>query len=346
MEITVSTIGTNEFSAIGRDIHPFPFIYKTDAMVKIMKTVEDVAGTDLGVLILGETGVGKKVIARALHNRSERSSKQFFKVNCAALPKQLLESELFGYERGAFTGAYRGKPGRFDLAHGGTLLLDEIAEMSPTTQAKLLHVIQDGQFSRLGGRECLRVNVRIIAATNRDLKKHVRTGRFREDLYYRLNIVEIYVPPLREQREEILPLLQHFLKTYGETYGRAVPGLSPATMELFGKYPWPGNIRELEDVAKRLIILGDEDHVKNEVAQALSKLVRPQEQEKTELLTQSSQPPSLNEIRSDAVLQAEQEPILDALMKTRWNRKKAALLLGISYKSLLFKIKKYRLHLD
>jgi transcriptional regulator with GAF, ATPase, and Fis domain len=220
--------------------------------------VERVAATDATVLIWGESGVGKELVARALHRRSLRCERPFVKVNCAALPSDLLESELFGYERGAFTGAHRAKPGKFEVADTGTIFLDEIGEMPLALQAKLLQVLQDGEFSRLGSRRDVRVDVRIVVATNRDLATLVAQGSFRTDLYYRLNVVGILVPPLRQRREEIPALTALFLDRYARRYGRVPPSLSPEMLEAFMEYQWPGNIRELENVVKRIVVLGDE----------------------------------------------------------------------------------------
>ncbi|NIS69851.1 MAG: AAA domain-containing protein, partial [Proteobacteria bacterium] len=203
-----------------------PFLFESNKMSKIVETIDQVADTDVTVLIEGESGVGKELVARALHYRSAREKKPFIKVNCAALPEELLESELFGYEKGAFTGAYNRKPGKFELAHGGTIFLDEIAEISPSLQAKLLQVLQDGEFARLGGKRDIQVDVRVLVATNKNLEEYVKLGRFREDLYYRLNVLNIHVPPLRERREEIPIFVQHMLEKNSRKYGKSVPTLS------------------------------------------------------------------------------------------------------------------------
>ena len=228
----------------------------SERMQALVEMVREVARTDATVLIRGESGVGKNVVARAIHAASARRTGPFVLVNCAALPAELLESELFGHEKGAFTGAYRLKPGRFEFAGGGTLCLDEIGEMPRVLQAKLLHVLQDLQFSRIGGREMIRADVRVIATTNRDLEVAMRNGEFREDLYYRLNVVEIHVPPLRERPEAIAGLARSFLERYNSQYARDV-SLPPETVALMGTYPWPGNIRELENFIRRLVVLGD-----------------------------------------------------------------------------------------
>ena len=224
-------------------------------MQPIRDLIAKVAATNTTVLLRGESGVGKEVVAHALHRASPRAGKQFLKVNCAALPGELLESELFGHEKGAFTGAYRQKPGKFEAADGGTLMLDEIGEMPLRLQAKLLHVLQDGEFSRVGGEKIIDTDVRLIACTNRDLEAAMRAHQFREDLYYRLNVIEIRIPPLRERREEIPALVDHFRRRFSAQYGRNVD-IPAETVRVFVEYHWPGNIRELENAVKRIIVLG------------------------------------------------------------------------------------------
>src|SRR2546427_1555910 len=224
-------------------------------MQPIRDLVAKVAATNTTILLRGESGVGKEVVGRAIHKASPRAAKQFLKVNCAALPSELLESELFGHEKGAFTGAYRQKPGKFEAAHQGTLLLDEIGEMPLRLQAKLLHVLQDGEFSRVGGEQIIDTDVRLIAATNRDLEASMRAHQFREDLYYRLNVIEVRVPPLRERREEIPGLVDFFLKKFNVQYGRAVD-VPALTVGASLASRWRGNIRELEHAVKRVVVLG------------------------------------------------------------------------------------------
>src|ERR1051325_7346173 len=233
-------------------------------MQPIRDLVAKVAGTNTTVLVRGESGVGKEVVARALHKASPRAQKQFLKVNCAALPGELLESELFGHEKGAFTGAYRQKPGKFEAADGGTLLLDEIGEMPLRLQAKLLHVLQDGEFSRVGGERIIGTDVRLIASTNRDLEAAMRAHQFREDLYYRLNVIEIRIPPLRERREEIPVLVEDFRRRFNTQYGRAVD-IPQDTARVFLEYHWPGNLRELENNIKRIVVLGSARTVHQEL---------------------------------------------------------------------------------
>ena len=300
----------------------------------------------------GETGTGKELVARGLRWYSMRRDKPFVKVNCAALPADLLESELFGFERGAFTGAVHAKPGKFEAADEGTIFLDEIGEMSATLQAKLLQVLQDGEFSRLGGLSEVRVDVRVVAATNCDLERAVAAGAFREDLYFRINVVEITLPPLRERREDIPLLTEHFLKTQQASARRpavpAVTALSAETLELFANYEWPGNVRELENIVKRIVVLGDE-RAAHEVIERRQNTVpaRPQTEAGAAAAPASvdggSRLTSLKDIGRTAAREAERVAILDMLERTRWNRKEAAEILGISYKALLYKIKDNRL---
>jgi len=231
------------------------FLASSPQMVRIRQQILQIAPVDVPVFICGESGVGKEVVARMIHMRSTRRNQPFVKVNCAALPGELLESELFGYEQGAFTGAVRSKPGKFELANKGTIFLDEIAEMSPHLQAKLLHVLQDHQYSRLGGRHMVGVDVRVLAATNVEVQEAMKSGRLREDLYYRLNVLSINVPPLRERTTEIPLLFRHFLNKYSEKFQKAPANPSEHLMEAAIRYAWPGNLRELENFVKRYVIL-------------------------------------------------------------------------------------------
>jgi two-component system, NtrC family, response regulator AtoC len=295
--------------------------------------IPQIADTNATVLLQGESGVGKGIVARLLHERSSRRERPFIRVNCAALPLELLESELFGYERGAFTGAVRRKPGKFELAHGGTLLLDEVADLPLPLQAKLLHALQDGEYARLGGEQELKVDVRVIAAANRDLEAAVRRGAFRQDLYYRLNVVSLLLPPLRERREELPALAEHFRARYAREYTRAVPPLSPATLARFAAYAWPGNVRELENLVKRIVLLGSEAFVP--AACPLAPPAAPGAPE-------APRPPGqggLKDVARRAAREAERELIRRTLEETRWNRAEAARRLRISYKALLYKIR-------
>ena len=358
----------------------------TPAMRQVLTMVERVADSDVSVLITGESGVGKEVIARELHRRSPRRPKNFVKVNCAALPADLLESELFGHERGAFTGAQATRIGKFEYANEGTIMLDEIGEMPASLQAKLLHVLQDNTFTKLGSNRPVSIDVRIIAATNRDLETMIRAGQFREDLYYRLQVIEIHVPPLRERRAEILPFVEFFLIKYAARYGRSVARPSSRLRDVLLNYAWPGNVRELENVVKRFVILQDENLVLAELQRvpAVDGNVR----------AAAASPPApavmavaaracraggdadyaagrfdpgagtaarrrggpgsgsanagpfelgegakLPALARQAALIAEREAISQALDRFRWNRRKAAKLLGVSYKTLLNKMK-------
>jgi two-component system response regulator AtoC len=242
----------------------------SERMAEVQDLIERVADTDVTCLIRGESGTGKELVARALYASSLRRDKPFVKVNCAALPTELLESELFGFERGAFTGAIQHKPGKFEFANHGTMFLDEIGDMSFPLQAKLLQVLQDGEFSRLGGKHDVHVDVRVIAATNKDIEQAVADGQFREDLFFRLNVVCITMPPLRDRREEIPLLCDYFLKKYSVQYNKPYPELSPETMRLFMEYDWPGNIRELENLIKRTVVLGTEAPIQKEISHALA----------------------------------------------------------------------------
>ncbi len=313
-------------------------VWISPRMAKIKDLVEQIAETDVTVLIHGESGVGKEVISRAIHNRSLRRDKPFVKVNCAALPEQLLESELFGYEKGAFTGAASRKPGKFEFANHGTIFLDEIGEMSPVLQAKLLQVLQDGEFSRLGGQRDIKVDVRVLVATNRQLEREVESGRFREDLYYRLNVVNILVPPLRDRREEIPILCEQFLDRYNRKYNKRVKAISPDLMKAFLGHEWPGNVRELENQIKRIVVLENEVPILEELRAQRGPQPKPSFiQSVVETETGGISP--LKEIGRRAALEAERETIQRVLFQTNWNRKKAAKILNISYKTLLQKIK-------
>jgi transcriptional regulator with GAF, ATPase, and Fis domain len=239
-------------------------------MSEVRDLIERVSDTDVTVLIRGESGTGKELVAHALHDRSLRKDRPFVKVNCAALPTELLESELFGFEKGAFTGAIQQKPGKFEFANHGTMFLDEIGDMSFPLQAKLLQVLQDGEFSRLGGKHDVRVDVRVIAATNQDLERCVAEGKFREDLFFRLNVVCIMLPPLRERREEIPILSEYFLKKYSVQYNKPLTSISADTMRLFMDYDWPGNVRELENLIKRAVVLGSETAIRKEIQHGIA----------------------------------------------------------------------------
>ncbi|HMD98998.1 MAG TPA: sigma-54 dependent transcriptional regulator [Terriglobia bacterium] len=312
------------------------FIAAGPAIQLVRAQANRMAAVDVPVLILGESGSGKEVIARLIHKLSPRARGSFLKVNCAALPGELLESELFGYEPGAFTGATRSKPGKFELCNRGTILLDEIAEMPPALQAKLLHVLQDQQFSRLGGRSNITVDVRVLAATNVNIKQALADQSFRPDLYYRLNAFTLTLPPLRQRQEEIPLLLRHFMARFAARYARAPLPFSPRMMEACLRYPWPGNLRELENFVKRYLILNDEELVLGELAPR-TVFAAPSEQN----LAAEQGPLGLRSMVRDLTNEAEAEAISRALDETQWSRKRAARLLKISYKALLYKMRQY-----
>jgi len=312
----------------------------SEKMKQVEAVVEQVADTDITVLIQGESGTGKELVAKAICSLSVRRDQPFLKVNCAALPEPLLESEMFGYEKGAFTGADSRKPGKFELADGGTIFLDEISEMAPPLQAKLLQVLQDKRFCHLGGKEDIQVDVRVIAATNQDLVKAVAEGRFREDLFYRLNVVNIRVPPLRERKEEIPVLVEYFLSRHAQEFKRKAPRLSQGLLELFQRYDWPGNVRELENVIKKVVILGSDAPVLQELKNKFGRRDPSGPQPAPEgQRPNSSEGLDLKAYSREAIRRAEREVISRVLQRTCWNRKKAAELLQISYKALLYKIK-------
>ncbi|MBW1687035.1 MAG: sigma-54-dependent Fis family transcriptional regulator [Deltaproteobacteria bacterium] len=316
------------------------FVWASAPMRRVRELLDQVADTDVTVLIQGESGSGKEVVARTLHSVSNRADKPFVKVNCAALPETLLESELFGYEKGAFTGAHQRKQGKFEFAHKGTIFLDEIAEMSPGLQAKLLQVLQDSEFTRLGGNLEIHVDVRVVCATNRKLDQMVKRGTFRKDLFFRLNVVSVMLPPLRERREEIPRLVESFVRRFSARYGRPSPQISDRLMNALERYSFPGNVRELENLIKRVIVLENENLVIEEMLRyehgergesRLRSLIEEIEATAGEI--------PLREVGRRAALEAEREAIDRALHHTNWNRKQAARLLGVSYKTLLQKIR-------
>jgi two-component system response regulator AtoC len=354
----------------------------SENMRRIAMVIEQVGDSDVAVLIRGESGVGKELVARAIHQRSTRRSRPFVKVNCAALPADLLESELFGHEKGAFTGAAATRIGKFEQADRGTLMLDEIGEMKPALQAKLLHVLQDAEFTKLGSNKRVEVDVRIVAATNRDLERMMLSGDFREDLYYRLRVIEIVVPSLRERRDEIPALIDTFSARYSRKYKRQPPRLSPELRQLFLEYEWPGNIRELENMMKRLVILQDEQLVFAEIQggsrrvihaagvpafaaaapagtipagftaaampQPIAPVAPPAE---PDAAAEDAEPAeetgsSLAAVAKAAALKAERAILEKTLTQVHWNRRKAAQILGVSYKTLLNKIKECNITRD
>ena len=371
----------------------------TEKMRGIATVIDQVSDSDVTVLIRGESGVGKELVCRAIHQRSTRRDRPFVKVNCAALPADLLESELFGHERGAFTGAATTRIGKFEQADGGTLMLDEIGELKPALQAKLLHVLQDGEFTKLGSNKRIEVDVRVVAATNRDLEKMMVSGEFREDLYYRLKVIELTVPALRERRDEIQPLTDFFVSRYSRKYGRPIRGLSEELRQLFLTYDWPGNIRELENMLKRMVVLQDEQLVIAEIRRNIEKTAAAQLAASVAQpmavaagvpamavagaglgmpgmtvpgMLPGPMPPgmtlptgagtavpadadaaddgeegakaaegggSLAAVAKAAAMKAERTAIEHTLRQVHWNRRKASQILGVSYKTLLNKIK-------
>jgi len=312
------------------------FFAATEQMRQIRAQAMQVARFDFPVLLLGESGTGKEVLARLINKYSDRAHRTFLKVNCAAMPSELLESELFGYEPGAFTGAIKAKPGKFELCNKGTILLDEIGDMSPALQAKLLQVLQDGQFSRLGGRHPVIVDVRVLAATNINVAESIANKTFREDLYYRLSSFVMSMPSLRQRREEIPMMLRHFMMQVAERYACPLLPISLRLAKACESYSWPGNIRELENFVKRYLVLGDEQaaiaeleqHVVPELTTLNATRVEPQS-------------PDLKQMVKSLKNDAEMEAIGNALEESRWNRKHAASVLNISYKALLYKIRQY-----
>jgi DNA-binding NtrC family response regulator len=333
-----SALHTDDCETIEGDVC---FVAASPAMKKIRAQITQLAKVDVPVLLLGESGVGKEVLARLIHKLSSRARRPLVKVNCAAIPADLLESELFGYESGAFTGAVRSKPGKFELCDQGTILLDEIGEMSPMLQAKLLHVLQDGQFSRLGGRSSIKADFRVLAATNINVQEAIRTGLFREDLFYRLNAFTVQTPPLRERRQEIEILVQHFLNEFSIKYSLQVPQHSPRLMEACLAYQWPGNLRELGNFVKRFLVLQDEELAISELEEKGRESGTPPASDYVK--TSPNIATGLKSLVRNLKFSAEVKVIEEALLATNWNRKRAALQLKISSKALRYKIKQYHI---
>ena len=322
---------------------------KSPLILRVKELILQIANSDLNVVLCGESGVGKELVAQALHLSSHRKDKPFVKINCAAIPTQLLESELFGYERGAFTGADKTKPGKFELAQDGTILLDEIGDMPLLLQSKMLHVLQDLQFSRLGAKGDVKVNCWVLAATNHDLEQDVRDRLFREDLYYRLNIISIFIPALRERPEDIDLFIDHFAGQFVQKNDSPPFEFSTEVRDFLRQYSWPGNVRELKNMVERLMLLGDWPTVKEELMARETRRIDGHE------LTTHPVPPTPNElnietppkkkfpclkdVKKKAVFEAEGKLISEVLRETGWNRKRASEILQISYKALLYKIK-------
>ncbi len=300
-------------------------------MQALRARMDKVASANVPVLIQGESGTGKDIIARMIHGRSPWRSGPYVKVNCPAIPGTLLESELFGYEKGAFTGAYGMKPGRVELAHRGTLFLDEISELDLALQSKLLQLLQDGQFCRIGAQEDKKVEVRVVCATNRILENEIENGTFRQDLFYRINVVNLALPPLRERRVDIEDLVSYFLEYYNRKYNCRAKVLSTELMAVLQKYHWPGNIRELENLVKRYVILGTEEVISSDL------VTRQQDYFNPEINLDG--PISLKKLTRQATRELERKVILKVLQANHWNRKQAARALSISYRALLYKIR-------
>jgi transcriptional regulator with GAF, ATPase, and Fis domain len=297
-------------------------------MQEVFRIVDKVASSNATVLIQGETGTGKERVAEAIHMASPRRDNPFVRMNCASLPDNLLESELFGHEKGAFTGADQMRIGRFELANDGTLFLDEVGNMSPSTQAKVLRAIQNQEFERLGGSRTMKVDVRIIAATNVNLETAIKEGRFREDLYYRLNVVNLPIPPLRDRREDILPLAEHFLRHFGQEMRRKSTGFTPEAVKALQEYRWPGNVRELENTVERAVLMCD------------GEAIRPTD------LTLLDREHSINMTPQLAIdllnlEQLEKTALLEALKRCNWIQKEAAKLLGVSSRVMNYKVHKH-----
>src|SRR5215813_11449206 len=329
------TLTANPVSSLTQsvgDVPPESIIFgRSDAMRSVRDRLIKVAGANVPVLIQGESGTGKDIIARMVHGLSPWKTGPYVKVNCPAIPGTLLESELFGYEKGAFTGAYGSKPGRVEMAHRGTLFLDEISELDSALQSKLLQLLQDGQFCRIGAQEDKKVEVRVVCATNRRLEEEIEAGTFRQDLFYRINVVNLHMPPLRERRGDIEDLANYFLEYYNRKYNCRAKALSNEVMSVLQKYHWPGNIRELENLIKRYVILGHEEVITNDLVAREPDFFNPE--------ISLEGPISLKKLTRQAVRELERKIILKVLQQHHWNRKQAARTLSISYRALLYKIR-------
>jgi two-component system response regulator AtoC len=316
------------------------FIGDTETMLKVKNVIEQIAPSDLTVLIRGESGTGKEIVARMIHELSPRKDEPFVKVNCAAIPRELLEAELFGYERGAFTGANKTKPGRFEVANKGTMFLDEIGEMPIELQTKLLQVLEQQEFVRVGGIHNIHVDVRIVCATNRNLEEALQQKSMRDDLYYRLNEITVNLPPLRDRRDDIVLLVEHFLRKYSLLYDKDKKSLHPETAKQLANYHWPGNVRQLENLIKQIVVRGDE----NIIYETLKGPIPAPDSNPMNLPVNLDDSDFNLKSKVDKVVsELEKNLISRALVKTNWNRRKAAKLLDISYRSLLYKIKEYKI---
>jgi len=326
------------------------FIGDSQVMRKVKSVIEEVADSELTVLIRGESGTGKEIAARMLHGLSNRKGKPFVKVNCAAIPRDLLEAELFGYEKGAFTGAHKTKQGRFESADKGTIFLDEIGDMPLELQSKLLQVLEQQEFVRVGGIHNIHVDVRIICATNRDLEQAIHQKGFRDDLFYRLNEISVFLPPLRERPEDITLLVDHFIERYSATYKKDSIQLSPSTVQRLSSFYWPGNVRQLENMIKQVVVRGDESIVNDLISAAGN---QPMPASTSSNFSQGTTAVDFSDLKNSHSLKErigrivaveEKKLIGEVLNKTNWNRRKASKMLAISYRSLLYKIKEYNLN--
>src|SRR3979409_749964 len=327
-----TTVRVNSLVQPLGEVPPEAIIFgRTEVMQAVRQRLTKLAGANVPVLIQGESGTGKDIIARMIHASSPWSDGPWVKVNCPAIPGTLLESELFGYEKGAFTGAYGMKPGRVEMAHRGTLFLDEISELDLALQSKLLQLLQDGQFCRIGAQEDKKVEVRVVCATNRKLEQEIENGTFRADLFYRINVVNLYMPPLRERASDIPELVAYFLEYHNRKYNCRARALSGELMATLKKYHWPGNIRELENLVKRYVILGNEEVISSDLS--------PRENDFIASDINLDGPISLKKLTRQATRALERKIILKVLHNHHWNRKQAAKTLNISYRALLYKIR-------
>jgi len=315
------------------ELPPDEVIFGSSSAMEAVRLSVDMAATaNIPVLLQGESGTGKEILARYIHLRSPWGSGAFVKVNCPAIPGTLLESEMFGYQKGAFTGAYTSKPGRVELAHRGTLFLDEIADLDPALQAKLLQLLQDGQFSRIGASEDRQVEVRVVCATNKQLEKEIKTGAFRQDLFYRINVITIELPSLTQRLGDLPVLVDYLLSKYAEKFGRSAPPMNKQTIRLLQKHNWPGNIRELENVMKRYVIVGREEAIASSLESNNDPEFNPEDVQLDGVI-------KLKEVTKQAVKQIERKIILKTLEIHRWNRQSTARALSISYAALLYKMR-------
>ncbi len=328
----MTTLSVSPLAQTLGEVPPDDIIFgHSEVMQAVRSRLGKVAAANVPVLITGESGTGKDIIARLIHGLSPWKTGPYVKVNCPAIPGTLLESELFGYEKGAFTGAVGSKPGRVELAHRGTLFLDEISELDPSLQSKLLQLLQDGQFCRIGAQEDKKVEVRVVCATNRHLESEIEAGTFRPDLYYRINVVNLRMPALRERRGDIEDLCAYFLEYYNQKFNCRARPLSNEVMAVLQKYHWPGNIRELENLIKRYVILGHEEVITNDLVAREPDFFNPD--------ISFDGPISLKKLTRQCVRELESKVILKVLQRHHWNRKQAARTLGISYRALLYKIR-------